>query len=280
MGENQNSGIIGLEKAIKSNRVPHGVVLECNQPQLLQRYVLMLCRWAVCRGESKPCGNCVQCRKVESGNHPDIYTAQLSGKSEIVNVDEIRKICNDAYIKSNEADIKVYIIPNADKMQQQAQNAFLKVLEEPPQNILFILCCTSSQQLLGTILSRVIVYNLKSAENSEEDVIRAKECAVEIALELPHTKGYGLLCAVGVFKDRNFAKNVIDNLTDIINDAIKSKITHSKCSSEGQMLCERIETINLFNITDTLAIAKQMLNSNINMNLFSAWLCAELRRKK
>lgn len=280
MGENQISGIVGLKKAIESNRVPHGIVLECNQPRLLQRYLLMLCCWAVCRGESKPCGSCVQCRKVESGNHPDIYTAQLSGKSEVVNVDEIRKICNDAYIKPNEADIKVYIIPNADKMQQQAQNAFLKILEEPPQNILFILCCTSAQQLLGTILSRVTVYNLKSAENSDEDIIRAKERAVEIALALPRTKGYDLLCAVGVFKDRNFAKNVIDNLTDIINNAIKAKIIHSKCSSEEQMLCERIETINLFNITDILATAKQMLNSNVNMNLFSAWLCAELRRKK
>lgn len=280
MDENQISGIVELKKAIESNRVPHGVVLECNQPQFLQRYVLMLCCWAVCRGESKPCGSCVQCRKVKSGNHPDIYTAQLSGKSEVVNVDEIRKICNDAYIKPNEADIKVYIIPNADKMQQQAQNAFLKILEEPPQNILFILCCTSSQQLLGTILSRVTVYNLKSAENSDEDIIRAKERAVEIALALPRTKGYDLLCAVGVFKDRNFAKNVIDNLTDIINNAIKANIIHSKCSSEGQMLCEKIETINLFNITDTLDTAKQMLNSNVNMNLFSAWLCAELRRKK
>lgn len=280
MDENESVGAIELEKAIKNNRVPHGVVLECNQPQMLQRYVLMLSRWAVCRAESNPCGNCAQCHKAENGIHPDIYTAQLSGKSEVVNVDEIRKICNDAYVKPNEADIKVYIIPNADKMQQQAQNAFLKILEEPPQNILFILCCDSAQQLLGTIRSRVTIYNLNLLINSDEDTIKSKQRAAEIAFALPHAKGYGLLCAVGVFKDRNFAKKVIDSLIDILNGAIKAKVTHCECGSEGKMLFERIETANLFGIADTLATARLMLDSNINMNLFSAWLCAELRRKK
>lgn len=280
MDENESVGAVDLEKAIRNNRVPHGVVLECSQPQQLQRYVTMLCCWAVCRADSKPCGSCPQCYKAENSIHPDIYMAQLSGKSEVVNVDEIRKICNDAYIKPNEADIKVYIIPNADKMQQQAQNAFLKVLEEPPQNILFILCCNSSQQLLGTIRSRVTIYDLNLTISSDDDILEARERATEIALALPHTKGYGLLCAVGVFKDRNFAKNVIDSLFDILNEAIKSKVTHTECSSECKMLCERIETINLLNIVDTLATAKLMLNSNVNMNLFSAWLCAELRRKK
>ncbi|MEE1281349.1 MAG: ATP-binding protein, partial [Acutalibacteraceae bacterium] len=145
MNDNLKSGSIqALENAMKNSRLPHGIVLESTQPQLLQQYIKKLSKWAVCKESNKPCNACSQCKKVETENHPDIYTAQLAGKTEVVNVDEIRKICNDAYIKPNEATTKVYIIPNADKMQIQAQNAFLKVLEEPPQNILFILCCTSA----------------------------------------------------------------------------------------------------------------------------------------
>ncbi|MEE0859683.1 MAG: hypothetical protein U0M12_09520 [Acutalibacteraceae bacterium] len=271
-----------LENAMKNNRIPHGVVLESKQPELIQKYSLTLSKWAVCKSSAKPCMQCAQCKKAESGNHPDIYTAQLSGKSEVVNVDEIRKICSDAYIKPNEADIKVYIIPNADKMQQQAQNAFLKILEEPPQNILFILCCTSSQTLLGTIRSRVTVYNLdKSGRNlSDDNTKKAFEKAQQIATAIPLSKGYKLLCAVGSVTDRNFAKTVMEQLLIIVNSAIKEKVLHNERDSAVQMLADKMDTVNLMNVINIITTAKIKLNSNINMNLFSAWFCAEIRRKK
>ncbi len=275
----QNSGIQLLEKAMKSDRVPHGVVLESDFPQLIKKYTELLCQWAVCTGNVKPCGHCVQCGKVSTGNHPDVYTAKLYGKSQVVNVDEIRNICADAFVKPNESNTKVYIITNADKMQPQAQNAFLKILEEPPQNILFILCCTSAQQLLGTILSRATVYSLNQS-NADENINKSCETAGEIAVSLCKTKGYELLKATGKLTDRAFAKETIDQLIIIVNEAIVTKLTETHCSAAAEVLRNNIATVDLIKIIDILNLAKARLNSNINMNLFMSWLCAELRRQK
>ncbi len=274
-----------LENVVKHNRVPHGVVLESKHPDLIDKYTALLCKWAVCTGDNKPCNStdlCPQCRKVSSGNHPDIYTAQVSGKTEIVNVEEIRKICNDTYIKPNEANIKVYILPNADKMQHQAQNAFLKVLEEPPQNILFILCCTNAGQLLGTIRSRVTIYNLDiDGISDDSQVAEAIERAEKIIMALTKSKGYDLLCAIGELgNNRAIAKAVVEQLNILISNAVKCKITGTQCSNVQQKLVDNVETINLMNMIHILDTATLRLKSNINMNLFTAWLCAELRRQK
>ncbi|MEE1076971.1 MAG: hypothetical protein UHY68_06905 [Acutalibacteraceae bacterium] len=280
MNDNFKSGSVqALENAMKNGRLPHGVVLESTQPQLLQQYIKKLSKWAVCKESNKPCDACSQCKKVETENHPDIYTAQLAGKTEVVNVDEIRKICNDAYIKPNEAETKVYIIPNADKMQIQAQNAFLKVLEEPPQNILFILCCTSAQQLLLTIRSRVTVYKLGFDAIDDENAQRATKKAQQIAKVLTVTKGYELLCAT-LFTDRVFAKNVLERLLLIVNSAVKAKVANINCNDVEQLLADSLSTQNLIDILDIITTAEASLNSNINMNLFSSWFCAELRRQK
>lgn len=280
MNDNLKSGSVqALENAMKNSRLPHGIVLESTQPQLLQQYIKKLSKWAVCKESNKPCDACSQCKKVETENHPDIYTAQLAGKTEVVNVDEIRKICNDAYIKPNEAKTKVYIIPNADKMQIQAQNAFLKVLEEPPQNILFILCCTSAQQLLLTIRSRVTVYKLGFDTTDDENAQKAIQKAQQIAKALTVTKGYELLCAT-LFTDRVFAKSVINNLLLIVNNAVKAKVANINCNDVEQLLADSLSTQNLIDILDIITTAEARLNSNINMNLFSSWFCAELRRQK
>lgn len=281
---NNNPALL-LEDSIKHNRVPHGIVLESQQPHLIDKYTAMLSKWAVCTENSKPCigdNICVQCHKAETGNHPDIYVAQVSGKTEIINVDEIRKICNDAYIKPNEATVKVYILPNADKMQHQAQNAFLKILEEPPQSILFILQCANSSQLLGTIRSRVTVYNLDKKDNpAREEKEEATEIAEKIALSLTKSKGYDLLCAIGEMgSNRSLAKSVVEQLNIIICNAVKASVAGLQCTGTEKQLTYKIETTNLLNIINTLNTATAMLKSNINTNLFTAWLCAELRRQK
>lgn len=264
---------------MENNRLPHAVVLESKKSSALNKYTKMISQWAVCNNEKRPCKICSQCIKVEKSIHPDVYTAKLSGKNEIVNVDEIRSICSDVYIKPNESNIKVYIIPNADKMQHQAQNAFLKVLEEPPQNILFVLCCSSSQGLLGTILSRATVYKLdENDESSESESFR--EIAEEIAEAVPENRGYNLLCKVGQLKDRVTARCIVDILLEIFHNALKSKVSDYECNGVENRICSKIDAQEIISIIDALGEAKGHLSSNANMNLFTAWLCARLRRRK
>lgn len=275
-----SSGENAMRRALKLNRISHAIVLEDKDRAGFDSELEYICKWAVCRNTDRPCGRCTQCRKAESLSHPDIYTAQLSGKTEAVNVEEVRKMCADAYIRPNESANKVYIIKNAERMQIQAQNALLKLIEEPPQNILFVLCCERKDSLLPTILSRVTVYNLDSAEEEDKVCDEIYAAAERIASAIPESKGYNLLLSLKDLKDREYAGKVIRSLKGIITNALKAKTAGIKCSEAERKLCEKTDTLNLINITDTLDTALQRLGSNINMNLFCTWLCSEIRRKK
>ena len=105
-------------------------------------------------GDSTPCGTCKSCAMAKAKTHPDIYTVSpADGKKNIV-VDKIREVVNDAYTKPYESGKKVYIIAYGDVMNEQAQNAFLKVLEEPPEYAAFIILCENYESLLQTVRSR------------------------------------------------------------------------------------------------------------------------------
>lgn len=106
------------------------------------------------RKESTPCGTCNACIMAKAGTHPDIYTVTPADGKRNITVDKIREIVNDAYTKPYESGKKVYIISYGDDMNEQAQNAFLKVLEEPPQYAVFVILAENYESLLQTVRSR------------------------------------------------------------------------------------------------------------------------------
>ncbi len=110
-------------------------------------------------GENRPCGTCAPCRKAASGIHPDIVTiAGAEGKP--ISVDQVRALRTDAHIRPNEAQRKVYLLERADRMNQSAQNAMLKLLEEGPAYAVFLLLAENGGGLLSTIRSRCETLNL------------------------------------------------------------------------------------------------------------------------
>ena len=130
---------------------------------------------ALCREASEaPCGRCRDCRKIQSGVHPDVITvSRLSDdkgrlRREIL-VDQIRDMIADAYVLPNEAERKVYILDEADKMNPQAQNAALKLLEEPPAGVMLLLCVSNPELLLPTVRSRCALQNLSAAEAAPDE---------------------------------------------------------------------------------------------------------------
>lgn len=106
--------------------------------------------------------------------HPDVIYVRPEDKKKTLSVDVIRNMRSDAFILPNEGDRKVYIIEQAELMQEYGQNALLKILEEPPQFTTFILCCESKSVLLGTVLSRVAVFSLEqNLTGGVDETIRA-----------------------------------------------------------------------------------------------------------
>lgn len=139
-----------------------------------------VCRRGLCtapQGE-RPCGRCLACDKVERGIHPDVLMLTGGKGSRSFHVDSIRRLRQEAYLAPNEGRMKVFLLLDAHTMTVQAQNALLKVIEDPPQASLFVLTVRSRRQLLPTILSRVVTFSLEAP--SPEDCARGwNSCARE-----------------------------------------------------------------------------------------------------
>ncbi|MFQ5673675.1 MAG: DNA polymerase III subunit delta' [Nitrospinales bacterium] len=105
------------------------------------------------------CGQCISCRKIENGIHPDFFLLEpvkssASAREGAIRIDEIRNLQKKLNYLPHEGATKVAVIDSAEKMNVQAANAFLKTLEEPPRATLLILITPNFHQLLPTIISR------------------------------------------------------------------------------------------------------------------------------
>ncbi|MDA3898273.1 MAG: DNA polymerase III subunit delta' [Desulfobacteraceae bacterium] len=100
----------------------------------------------------EPCGQCRSCKKIISGNHPDIILLQPSGA--MIKVDQIRALCSKLVLKPYEASKRFVIITDAQKLNLEAGNTLLKTLEEPPEHTVFILTALQAADILPTIVSR------------------------------------------------------------------------------------------------------------------------------
>lgn len=115
-----------------------------------------------CQSESadKPCKECVTCRQMESGNQPDVIWVTREKAS--LGVDEIREqLCNTMDIKPFSSPYKIYLVPEAEKMTEAAQNALLKTIEEPPEYGIVILMTSNISALLPTIQSRCLTMEFR-----------------------------------------------------------------------------------------------------------------------
>ena len=114
------------------------------------------------------CMECPSCKKAMSGNHPDIIYIRHE-KAGSIGVDEIREqLVNDIEIKPYESRFKIYIVPQAQLLTPQAQNAMLKTLEEPPEYGCIMLVTDNKDLLLPTISSRCSFINVEAI--SEEQI--------------------------------------------------------------------------------------------------------------
>jgi len=146
-----------LQKALGSGRIANAYVF-CGKSGVGKRLLAdLFARALVCEGAGKarPCDQCSACIKARSKNHPDIVSLTKSAARASIGVDDIREqILQEVYLKPYLADRRVFIIEDGDILSVEAQNALLKILEEPPSYVTFILLVTEKDKLLDTVLSR------------------------------------------------------------------------------------------------------------------------------
>lgn len=166
------SDIIGHEDIVKHfkssielGKVSHAYILNGEKGVGKKTLASIVAKTLQCEsGSPDPCGKCKSCLQAESGNQPDIIWVTHE-KPSVISVDEIRtQIVNDVSLKPYSSKYKIYIIPDAQMMNPQAQNALLKTLEEPPEYAIIMLLTNNVDKFLPTILSRCIVLNFKPVE--------------------------------------------------------------------------------------------------------------------
>ncbi len=144
-----------LRNILQQNRVPNGLLF-WGPEGVGKRYAAMELAKAInCKdGNGDACDQCLSCRKINSGNHPDVKIIAPSGKVRNINVDTVDFVTELAAYRPFQAEWRIILIQDVERMRPEAQNHFLKTLEEPPSKTAFILQTAYPQHLLPTIRSR------------------------------------------------------------------------------------------------------------------------------
>lgn len=169
---------------------PQSVILEGAEGMGKRTAAFDIACGLMCTGEHPPCGVCGACVRMRAGSHPDYRLFNEEGGN--IKVDDIREIRRLSFIRPSEAQQKVFVIGGASRMNPQAQNALLKVLEEPQETV-FILLCEHAMQLLQTVRSRCVRFALEELPHGviEEELRRRHPAAgpTELAAALQRCGG-------------------------------------------------------------------------------------------
>lgn len=168
----QQQGSQLLQRSLERGRLAHAYLFTGHELSELEGLAQTLAKTLNClqplRGAAgvtiDSCDHCLNCRKIQNGNHADVHWIRSESKSRIISVEQMRDLMQEMNLKPTEAEYKVAMIVAADRLNVQAANAFLKTLEEPPAKSILILLTTEPQRLLETIISRCLRLNFAGEE--------------------------------------------------------------------------------------------------------------------
>ena len=155
-----------LQMAIREDKPFHAYIFQgevgCGKETMARTFAAGL--QCTAEQEVRPCGKCPSCKQIDSGNQPDVIwvTRELSS----IGVDDVReKINSEMAIKPFSSPYKIFIVPEAERMTEAAQNALLKTIEEPPEYAVILLLTSNIDSLLPTIRSRCVRLDLKVVDD-------------------------------------------------------------------------------------------------------------------
>lgn len=188
-----------IESLYSQNRQPHAIVIEGAVEQRCEKLATFLTMRAVCCAENKPCGKCEQCIKAREQAHPDIYYAQPEKNRRFILLSKCEVLLKMQVSAPMRPILRYLCFAVQKKIDTCCAKLILKLLEEPPQNCLFLLLCQNSRGLLNTVLSRCTVIKIKGEPNFYEDSL---DLAVEVAEGTIAPSEWQLLAALSQFSDR------------------------------------------------------------------------------
>lgn len=252
-------GILGHESikqhllnAVNTGKPSHAYIFNGEEGSGRKTVADCFAKALVCEGEGeKPCGKCLACMQAESRNHPDII--RVTHDKSRIGVDDIRhSLLDDVIIKPFSSKYKIYIVDEAERMTEQAQNALLKTLEEPPQYVVIILITTNTGAFLQTILSRCVTLQFKPLDTKViTEYLEEKENLPDYFAKLCAAFSGGSLGLA-----LKFAKN--SEFEQIKNETLE--------------LMRGIDSLSIDRVMDMVALLSQKRNDiNVYLDLMHLW---------
>jgi DNA polymerase III subunit delta' len=166
---------VQLAQAVEFGRVRHAYLFAGTDGIGKTEVAKVFAQALNCSAPSKPgipCGTCLACQKIARGTHPDVQTFSLAsqelmaerktGKNTTLTIETVRDLCAATVLRPMEGRWRVILVEDAEALQEVAQEALLKTLEEPPQFMVLILLADDAEILLPTIRSRCQIVELRS----------------------------------------------------------------------------------------------------------------------
>ena len=264
---------------VRSQRLPHTIIIEGDSKEERDSAAMLLAAAAVCTAEDKPCLNCNQCKKILEGLHPDMLIPQPSKKlkSGIISLQELRDdFLSQASIKPNEANCKIYLFTDADRLlREDSQNTLLKIIEEPPQNILFLFTAEKAKALLPTVRSRAHIITLSRTYVPDE---QSEEIAEAITDGIVKLYEYDLLVTLSSLGKKEEIEAALTAFCEKLRLALSFQSGINTDDGCAQKLVRRLDRARIIALTEITLAAIAKLKTNVNLQLLLTWLCTQYRR--
>ena len=271
-----------LSSAVDSGTLSHAILLTGGTEKERKELSLLLSQALLCENSPAPCLKCNICKKVKSGIHPDvIITEGEAGKQRSIKIDTIRDIRSRAYIMPNEAPFQIFIILEASGMGEEAQNALLKILEEPPATARFILASRSRDDFRQTILSRVTPFAISEDSGQaagEKENSKAVKAAEDIFSALITKNEAKIMLSTGALeKDKKNYKAALERMILMFRNSIISKYrTDSEVNITEKKFADAFSEKEIINMQNVLKTLLSDADKNANDNLLVTRLVIEL----
>jgi DNA polymerase III subunit delta' len=184
-----------LKTSLQQGRLPHALLFVGPEGIGKRTFARKLAQALLCETRAAtlidPCGTCPGCVQAEAATHPDLIEAAKPDDKHELPISVIRDLCDQFALKPARGGYKVAILDDADDLNEEASNAFLKTLEEPPPGAVLILIGTSAELQLETIVSRCQVVRFDPLPESEIATILLEQVVAADAAEAARLAALG-----------------------------------------------------------------------------------------